>query len=208
MAWQSAIQTSHSLWTTLALGAMSSGVALLWCLAWLECTPTRWRRALQRLVFIPLVMPGLLWTLGLYQLALHFKLDGSASGVVLAHTLSVLPYAFIALAPAYTQFDTRYAQLSSSFGKSYAVFLWKVKWPMLRTAIASSLAVGFAVSVALYLPTLFVGAGRIATVTTEAIGLSSGGQRSLLAAFAVLQTALPLVAFAWANHFGSPRNHH
>jgi len=37
--------------------------------------------------------------------------------------------------------------------------------------------VGFAVSVAQYLSTLYVGAGRLRTVTTEAVTLASGAQR-------------------------------
>jgi putative thiamine transport system permease protein len=46
-----------------------------------------------------------------------------------------------------------------------------------RASLLAALAVGFAVSVAQYLPTLFVGAGRFNTVTTEAVTLASGGQR-------------------------------
>ena len=43
------------------------------------------------------------------------------------------------------------------------------------------------------------GAGRHATVTTEALTLASGGQRTLLAAYALLQALLPALAFgaAW-----------
>jgi putative thiamine transport system permease protein len=60
------------------------------------------------------------------------------------------------------------------------------------------LAVGFAVSVAQYLPTQFIGAGRYASVTTEAVTLASGGQRHTAAAFALLQALLPLLGFAAA----------
>jgi putative thiamine transport system permease protein len=65
--------------------------------------------------------------------------------------------------------------------------------------------VGFAVSVAQYLPTLYVGAGRFATVTTEAVTLASGGQRSLMAAFAWLQWLLPVVLFSAAAWLGRKR---
>jgi putative thiamine transport system permease protein len=59
-------------------------------------------------------------------------------------------------------------------------------------------AVGFAVSVGQYLPTLFAGAGRIATLTTEAVTLSSGGDRRILGIYAVLQAGLPLLAYGAA----------
>ncbi len=42
--------------------------------------------------------------------------------------------------------------------------------------ILATFAVGFAVSVAQYLPTLFAGGGRFVTVTTEAVALSAGGR--------------------------------
>ena len=45
-------------------------------------------------------------------------------------------------------------------------------------------AVGFAVSTAQYLPTIFAGSGRFATLTTEALSLASGGNRRIVGLFA------------------------
>ncbi|HPM67668.1 MAG TPA: ABC transporter permease, partial [Piscinibacter sp.] len=100
--------------------------------------------------------------------------------------------------PAYRGFDARYEQTARALGRSRAAFLLRIKWPMLLAPIASAAAVGFAVSVAQYLSTQFVGAGRHATVTTEALTLASGGQRTLMAAFALLQALLPALAFGGA----------
>jgi putative thiamine transport system permease protein len=116
-----------------------------------------------------------------------------------------LPYTLIALSPAYLGFDPRYAFLSATLGKSRWAFLILVKWPMLRQSLWSATAVGLAVSVAQFLPTLYIGEGRIVTVTTEAVTLSSGGQRSLVAAFAGLQWLLPALGFALAAWLGKPR---
>jgi len=71
--------------------------------------------------------------------------------------------------------------------------------------LASAWAVGFAVSVAQYLPTLFVGAGRFNTVTTEAVTLAAGAQRSLTSAYAWLQWMLPVAGFVLAAWAGRPR---
>jgi putative thiamine transport system permease protein len=59
--------------------------------------------------------------------------------------------------------------------------------------------------VAQYLPTLFIGAGRFATVTTEAVTLAAGAQRALTSAYAWLQWCLPVLAFALAAWAGRPR---
>jgi putative thiamine transport system permease protein len=75
---------------------------------------------------------------------------------------------------------------------------WRIKVPMLLRPILIAFAIGFAVSVAQYLPTLFAGGGRFVTLTTEAVALNSGGDRRVTAVFAFLQAALPLIAFALA----------
>jgi putative thiamine transport system permease protein len=204
-AWDSVWQSSATVWTTLSLAAFSSSLVIVWCVAWLELAPPAWDAALRKLLYLPLLIPSVLWVIGLHRMSLSLGVDGQWLGLLVAHMLAVLPYVFIALAPAYLGFDTRYGQVSASLGRSRIAFLLQVKWPLLRASLASAFAVGFAVSVAQYLPTLFIGAGRYQTVTTEAVTLSSGGQRSLTAAYAWLQFILPLLCFALAAWLGKPR---
>jgi putative thiamine transport system permease protein len=61
--------------------------------------------------------------------------------------------------------------------------------------LATAAAIGVAVSVAQYLPTLFAGGGRVATLTTEAVALSAGSDRRVAAVHAVLQALLPFLAY-------------
>ena len=204
-AWQQVASSAHTVWTTLGLGVVSASVCLLWSVAWLELAPRRWQQAMQPWFLLPLVLPSVLWVVGLYSLALHTRLEGQWLGLSLAHAVMVLPYVLLALVPAYQAVDSRQAALVASLGHGRWVYLWRVKWPLLRRAIASAWAVGFAVSVAQYLPTLYVGAGRFATVTTEAVTLAAGAQRSLMSAYAALQMLLPIVAFALAAWLGRPR---
>jgi putative thiamine transport system permease protein len=204
-AWSSVWQSSSAVWTTLSLAIFSSGLVLVWCVAWLELAPASWDAALRKLLYLPLLIPSVLWVVGLHQMSLTLGVDGQWLGLLIAHALAVLPYVFIALAPAYLGFDVRYGQVSTSLGRSRLAFLLQVKWPLLRASLASAFAVGFAVSVAQYLPTLFIGAGRFQTVTTEAVTLASGGQRSLTAAYAWLQFVLPLLCFSLAAWLGKAR---
>lgn len=204
-AWASVRSSSATVSTTLWLGLGSSALALAWSVAWLECAPRRWDEALRPLLYLPLVLPGVLWVAGLYGVGLRLRWEGEAAGLLFAHTAMVLPYSLLTLGPAYAGFDARYAQLCASLGHGTWRFLWRVKWPLLKRSLAASAAVGFAVSVAQYLPTLYLGAGRFASVTTEAVTLAAGGQRSLTSAYAALQFALPVAAFALAAWVGRPR---
>ena len=204
-AWLSVWASLDTVGTTLGLALASTALALVWCVAWLEVSPRRWDNTLRPLLYLPLVLPAVLWVVGLYGLALQWRLEGQWLGLLLAHTVMVLPYVLLALSPAYLGFDPRAAQLSDSLGHSRVTFLWRGKWPLLRRSLAASAAVGFAVSVTQYLPTLYIGAGRFATVTTEAVTLAAGAQRSLTSAYAGLQFLLPVLAFGLAAWIGRPR---
>ncbi len=204
-AWAQVIASAPTVWTTLGLAAASASVCLAWSVAWLELTPRRWQQALRPWWLLPLVLPSVLWVVGLYSVALQWRLEGQWLGLLLAHAVMVLPYVLLALEPAYLAVDPRQSAVVASLGHGRWTDLLRIKWPLLKRAIASAWAVGFAVSVAQYLPTLYVGAGRFATVTTEAVTLASGAQRSLMSAYAALQMLLPVLAFALAAYLGRPR---
>ena len=57
------------------------------------------------------------------------------------------------------------------------------------------MAVGFAVSIGQYLPTILIGGGRFATLTTEAVSLAAGGNRRLIGVYSLLQVVLPMFGF-------------
>lgn len=204
-AWQSVWESRATLGSTLSLGLASAALALVWSVAWFELVPRTWEARLRPLLYLTLIMPSVLWVIGMHALSLHARLDGTWLGVLWAHFLMTLPYVLLALGPSYLGFDARYAQLSASLGRGRWPFLWRIKWPLLKRALVSAFAVGFAVSVAQYLPTLYVGAGQFRTVTTESVALAAGAQRSLTSAYAWLQWALPLVVFGLAAWLGKPR---
>jgi len=201
-AWLGVAGSGSTVGLTAALALCSAVLGLLLAVAWMEGTPAHWDRRAAPLVFAPMLIPGVLLVVGLYRLSLMLGIDGSFTGLWLAHALYTAPYVLVALAPAYRAFDPRYEQTAHALGRARAVFLWRVKWPMLLAPMAAAFAVGFAVSVMQYLPTQFVGAGRYATVTTEALTLASGGQRTLTAAFALLQGVMPAAVFGLALWLG------
>ncbi len=201
-AWQQVGAAGDALGLTAGLGTVAALASLALVLLWFETTPAAWDRRAMPLVLAPLVVPALLLMAGLYTLALRLSLDGTRAGLAWVHMLVTLPYVFVALAPAWRSFDRRFEWTALALGRSRWAFWWRVKVPLLAAPIAAALAVGFAVSVAQYLPTQFIGAGRHATVTTEAVTLASGGQRHTAAAFAVLQALLPALGFALAAWVG------
>jgi len=135
---------------------------------------------------------------GLQVLLVACRLDGSWIGLVWSHLVFVLPYVFLSVADPYRSLDDRYARSARCLGSAPGRVFWRVKLPMLRRPVAAAFAVGFAVSAAQYLPTLFAGAGRFNTLTTEAVGLAAGADRRVIGVHALAQALLPLLPFAIA----------
>jgi putative thiamine transport system permease protein len=204
-AWEAMADQWRTVGSTVGLALAASAIALVWAVAWLELAPTRMQSLGRWALTLPLVMPAVVWVSGLHQSALFLGLDADYGPVLLAHCLACVPYVYLAIVGPYTGLAPRHWELAATLGHGRWAFLCRVKWPLLRAALASGFAVGFAVSVAQYLPTLYLGAGRISTVTTEAIAQSAGGQRSLAAAFAWLQWLLPVTVFALAGFLGKAR---
>ena len=194
--------------TSLALAAGSTAVALALALACLEHESRTGPRPAARvlwLVYLPLLVPQVSFLFGLQVALVTLRLDGTWTAVVWAHLTFVLPYVFLMLREPYLALHPAYAAAARTLGRSGNAVFWRIKLPLLRRPIAVAAAVGFTVSLALYLPTLFAGAGRVATLTTETLSLASGGDRRLAAAAGLVLALLPLAALALAAAVPAPR---
>lgn len=188
-------------WTTLWTGLAATLIALALVLACLEHEQRRGRALSQRglwLLYLPLLVPQVGFLFGVQVLLVVARLDGSAVALVWSHLLFVLPYVYLALADPYRALDPRYDRTARCLGAGPARVFWRVKLPVLLRPILIAASIGFAVSVSQYLPTLFAGAGRYTTLTTEAVSLSAGADRRVVAIFAFAQGALPFLGFALA----------
>ena len=189
--------------TTLVVGAASTAIALILVLACLEHETQAGRRRTSNslwLIYLPLLVPQVAFLFGLQVLLVRIGADGRLLAVIAAHLVFVLPYLFLSLADPWRSFDERYARTATSLGASRWRVFWRIKLPILLKPVLMACAVAFAVSVGQYLPTLFAGSGRVATLTTEAVTLSSGADRRVIGTWALLQAAFPLfvfVAAAW-----------
>ncbi|MDX1540714.1 MAG: ABC transporter permease, partial [Geminicoccaceae bacterium] len=182
-----------------ALGATALALALV--VGCLEHESRRARRPTSRallLVYLPLLVPQIGFLFGVQVLLVTIRLDGSWTGLIWTHLLFVLPYVFLALAEPYRSLDRRYERTALMLGRSPLVVWAKIRLPLLLRPLMVAAAIGFAVSIAQYLPTVFAGAGRIATLTTEALSLAAGGNRRIVGLFAFVLAVLPLLGFAVA----------
>ncbi|WP_063668639.1 ABC transporter permease [Aliivibrio fischeri] len=150
------------------------------------------------IIAIPMLIPQLSILFGLQVVTLYLSSDSYFFWVCWAHVFFAFPFVYLSLDGPWKSFDTGLTRVALSLGKSPLQAWWKVKMPILLPAIIFAWAVGISVSLAQYLPTLMLGAGRISTITTEAVALSSGFDRRVTAIYAIWQALLPLFFFTFA----------
>ncbi|WP_033069288.1 ABC transporter permease [Thalassospira australica] len=190
-----------SLATTLCIGIPAVLIAVVLVLACLENEVRTGKSAGRRamlLIYLPLLVPQISFMFGLQVFFTLIGLERTLMSVVLGHLVFVAPYVFLSLSDPFHALDPRYGQTALCLGASPARVFWQVRLPLLTRAVLTAAAVGLAVTVGQYLPTLLIGAGRFATVTTEAVALASGGDRRMIGIYGLLQMVLPFAGFACA----------
>jgi putative thiamine transport system permease protein len=188
-------------WTTLLVGAIATTVAIALVAGCLENESRSERRPGQgalALIYLPLLVPQIGFLFGVQMLFLWLGLSDGWVALIWTHLLFVLPYVFLTLADPYRSLDPRYARSALALGKAPWIVWLRIKLIMLLRPILIAMAVGFAVSVAQFLPTLFAGGGRFTTLTTETLSLAGGGDRRIVGLFGFTLAALPFAGFALA----------
>ncbi|MEZ5809933.1 MAG: ABC transporter permease subunit [Rhizobiaceae bacterium] len=187
--------------TTLVVAVLSTLIAAalaILCLMREDETGRRNNRSLW-LIYLPLLVPQAAFLFGLQLLFLVAGADATLAALVFTHLIFVLPYVFLSLRDPWRAFDRRFDAVAAGLGKGRWAALFHVRLPMLARAVLTAAAVGFAVSIGQYLPTVLIGAGRLDTITTEAVALASGGNRRVIGVYAFLQMALPAAGFLVAT---------
>lgn len=194
------------LWCTFLLAILSAGIALLLVIMALE-NELRLKRLnrsinVQRilwLIYLPLLVPQIAFLFGFQVSLISIGFDGTFASLLWSHLVFVLPYVFLTLSGPYRKFDERYSWVALSLSRQPTRSYWQIKFPILLRPILYAFATGFSVSIAQYLPTIFIGAGKFSTITTETVAMASGSDRRMMAVMAIWQQSLPFVVFALAT---------
>jgi putative thiamine transport system permease protein len=190
-----------TMWETFLIAGVAVGIALVLVLGCLEAEHRSGRQLTSKgllLLYVPLLVPQTAFLPGLQTMLLSIGADIGRVPVILAHLVFVLPYVFLSLGDPWRTWDVRYATVAGSMGAGPWAVFWRIRVPMLVRPILTAMAVGIAVSVGQYLATLLIGGGRVATLTTEAVALASGGDRRAIGVYGLMQTLAALLPFALA----------
>lgn len=178
----------HSEWLFLAMGAWRSFwiavavaiISLVLCILTAEWQRARQQRIPMAILLLPLFIPQVFLVLVWIPWT-----DTNLFWVAWTHVPFSYAYALLAYLPAEERFEQRYLQQCQTFGYSFWRAWWVVKRPLLKVPLLTAFALAMLVSIAQYVPTLLIGGGRVSTLTTDFVALSSGSNSSMQALYAL-----------------------
>ena len=187
-----------TMFTSVTLALLSSGVAFILALIAHEYRGHFRFHIPMYIIALPMLVPQLSLLFGLQITSLWINQEHYWFWVVWAHTFFVFPYTYLALDGPWKSYPNRLSQTAVSLGVSPLKTFFLIKLRTLSSGLLFAWAMGMSVSLAQYLPTLMLGSGRVVTLTTEAVALSSGHDRRVVALYALWQAILPFVFFSLA----------
>ncbi|MBM7711579.1 ABC transporter permease [Enterococcus xiangfangensis] len=144
------------------------------------------QRLIEVLIYLPLILPAIAVITSSQVLFLQLHLTGTFSGIILIHTYLCLPYAMQVLLASYRQLGEGYSLTAESLGANSWSIFWQITWPLLRPGMTTAASLVFIVSFSQYLPTFFIGGGRILTLPLVLLPYANNGRFGLASAYSLV----------------------
>ena len=156
-----------SIWQSLWIAVVSTVAAVV---AGTLCAIGCWRIAsdlsdkVRGAMILPMAVPTIVYALGLYRLYVDLDLVGSALGVVLAHSVTGLPYVVLAVSASLANLDPRLEQAARGLGASIGQTLRHVILPNIVPGVLSGAIFAFIHSWDELVVVIFIGGRSLFTL--------------------------------------------
>lgn len=145
--------------------------------------------------FLPLLVPGTVFAMGIQITLIRLGLSDTVAGVVLVHLIAALPYCITIMTDVTRQVGCRLEEQAMVLGAGPFRAFFQVTLPALLPGILSSVSMGFILSYSQYFTTLMVGGGRIKTIALVLVPYIQSGDRALSSVYAVAFVGSALLVF-------------
>jgi putative spermidine/putrescine transport system permease protein len=156
-----------SIWQSLWIAVVSTLAAVV---AGTLCAIGCWRIAsslsdkVRGAMILPMAVPTIVYALGLYRLYVDLDLVGSALGVVLAHSVTGLPYVVLTVSASLSNLDPRLEQAARGLGASIGQTLRLVIVPNIVPGVLSGAIFAFIHSWDELVVVIFIGGRALFTL--------------------------------------------
>lgn len=193
---------TDSLVRSLGVGIVSTALAtVLGCAAALALVRGAFpgKALVAALLVTPMILPLVVFAVGVYAVFLDWRLVGSFEGFVLAHTALAVPLVVVIVGAGLRSFDTRLEDAAASLGAGRLKAMATVTLPVLLPSIGTAALFAFLTSFDEVLASVFISSPTVSTLPVEMYRTVQRGADPTIAAAAslILVATVALMLGAW-----------
>lgn len=178
----------------LTVAVLSTAVGIMTARA-TELFSFRGRELVRLASFLPLLVPGTVFAMGIQITFLRLGLSDTIGGVILVHLIAAVPYSITIMTDVTRAVGSRLEEQAMVLGADPFRAFFLVTFPSLLPGILSSMSMGFILSYSQYFTTLMIGGGRVKTIALVMVPYIQGGDRALASVYAAAFVASALLVF-------------
>ena len=178
----------------LAVAVISTVIGTLTARA-TELYSFRGKELVSFVAFLPLLIPGTVFAMGLQLTLIRMGLSDTIAGVVIVHTVAALPYCITIMTDVTRAVGKKYEEQAMVLGADPARAFFETSLPQLMPGILTSVSMGFILSYSQYFTTLMVGGGKIRTIALVLVPYIQSGDRALSSVYSVAFAGSALLVF-------------
>jgi putative spermidine/putrescine transport system permease protein len=153
-------------------------------------------RAIGALLMLPIVVPSIITAAGLFGIYRGLGLNGTLTGLVLAHVVLTTPYVVATVSSGLRTLDARLEDAAATLGAPPLTAFRRVTLPLLAPAVLSGFLFSAVACFDEFIVSLFVSTARVRPVSVQMWSNIRGDVDPTIAAIASLSFGFAVVALA------------
>ena len=178
----------------LGVGLLTTLIGLLTARA-TELYDFRGKALIRAGAFLPLLVPGTVFAMGIQITLIRLGLSDTLTGVILVHITAALPYCVTILIDVTRASGKKLEEQALVLGAGPWQAFFHVTLPELLPGLLSSVSMGFILSYSQYFTTLMVGGGRVKTIALVLVPYIQSGDRALSSVYSLAFVGSALLVF-------------
>jgi len=177
-----------------AVAVLGTVIALMTARA-TEIYRIRGRHLISSAAFLPLIVPGTVFAMGIQVTLIRMHLNDTITGVIIVHLVAALPYCITIMMDVTAATGSRLEEQASVLGAGPLRGFIDVTLPQLLPGILSSASMAYIISYSQYFTTLLAGGGKVKTLALVMVPYIQSGDRALASIYAVVFVGSALIVF-------------
>jgi len=179
---------------SLAVAVLSTVIGVMTARA-TELYTFRGKELIKAAGFLPLLVPGTVFAMGIQITLIRLGLSDTVCGVMIVHIIAAVPYCITIMTDVTRAVGRGLEEQAMVLGAGPFRAFFQTTLPQLLPGILSSVSMGFVLSYSQYFTTLMVGGGRVKTIALVLVPYIQSGDRALSAIYSVAFVASALLVF-------------